>query len=80
MIMAAFKPKIDLKVFTPFKDESKWIRWWNHFKIAHQENLMRHLVLSDCKMRCMGYYWSRFRHLQPNPYSDSIDTPETHDK
>jgi hypothetical protein len=34
MIMVAFKPKIDLKAFTPFKDETKWIQWWNHFKIT----------------------------------------------
>jgi hypothetical protein len=34
MIVIAFKPKIDLKAFTPFKDESRWIQWWNHFKIT----------------------------------------------
>jgi hypothetical protein len=34
MIMVAFKPKIDLKAFTPCKDEARWIQWWNHFKIT----------------------------------------------
>jgi hypothetical protein len=34
LIMVAFKPKIDLKAFTPFKGESRWIQWWNHFKIT----------------------------------------------
>ena len=31
MIMVAFKLKIDPKQFLPFKDEARWIQWWNHF-------------------------------------------------
>ena len=34
MIMVAFKPKLDPKQFLPFKDEGRWIQWWNHFVIT----------------------------------------------
>ena len=34
MVMVGFKHKIDPKAFTPFKDEARWIQWWNHFKIT----------------------------------------------
>ena len=34
LIMVAFKLKIDPKQFLPFKDEARWIQWWNHFQIT----------------------------------------------
>jgi hypothetical protein len=34
LTMVAFKNKINLKAFTPFKDETKWVQWWSHFKIT----------------------------------------------
>ena len=34
MVMVAFKPKLDPKQFLPFKDEGRWIQWWNHFTIT----------------------------------------------
>ena len=34
LIMMAFKPKLDPKQFLPFKDEGRWIQWWNHFVIT----------------------------------------------
>jgi hypothetical protein len=32
--MVAFKNKVDMKAYTPFKDEAKWVQWWSHFKIT----------------------------------------------
>ena len=34
MVMVAFKPKLDPKQFLPFKDDGRWIQWWNHFTIT----------------------------------------------
>ena len=34
MVMVAFKPKLDPKQFLLFKDEGRWIQWWNHFTIT----------------------------------------------
>jgi hypothetical protein len=92
LAMVAFKNKVDLKAYTPFKDETKWVQWWatsrsrseaKEWKLCSmpltcQERQTKHLALSECKVRSMLYYRSRFRCPQPNPSSDSIDTPGTH--
>jgi hypothetical protein len=48
MTMVAFKPKIDLKLFAPCKDKTKWIQWWNHFKIMLRSQGMEAALDADC--------------------------------
>ena len=51
MIMVAFKPKLDPKQFLPFKDEGRWIQWWNHFVITLCSQGMGTLLDMACAAR-----------------------------
>jgi hypothetical protein len=77
MIMVAFKPKIDLKAFTPFKDKSKWIQWWNHFKITHGSRGMEAVLDADYTPRepdkALGFI--RMQNEVYGVLSEQIQTP-----
>ena len=32
--VVAFKNKVDMKAYNPFKDKARWIQWWSGFKIT----------------------------------------------
>jgi hypothetical protein len=77
MVMVSFKPKINLKTFTPFKDESKWIQWWNHFKITLGSQGMEAVVDADCTPRepdeALGFV--RMQNAVNGVLSEQIQTP-----